>query len=365
MALRQSAFYPEKRERSPESSLLRSWPMFTVLHPVCCTFVELATDTVRSPFLRWLLFQFFFLGERFLDLLIVLAKKYPMVFRPRLGHFLANQGTNRVEGGRMDGRGDTQDPGRAAIAGNEGERTSVVEMRAVPAPAAPPPPPPLPPAPVATSLTRTAHNVDQPTTPYKYPPSQLANAPAPRYAPTTVIKAWDDGGDDERQARYACSDDDDGELLDGSPRVPQSLPAQQHQYIALATQDANSVYYHHPPQHGSTYKTTPAPTPYTTTTTTPHHRTQQHHYAAAGGLARSSPQTQYYIRTTAPAPVPRPPHHHQEYAQMVEIDVEDGEVPVERVSAGRKAYRSGMSSGGYDGKVVRYLQRRIGSRTEG
>ncbi|KAJ3163579.1 hypothetical protein HDU86_000162 [Geranomyces michiganensis] len=44
---------------------------------------DFATDNVPSPALRWLLFQFLFVGERFLDVLLVLARKYPAVFRPR------------------------------------------------------------------------------------------------------------------------------------------------------------------------------------------------------------------------------------------------------------------------------------------
>ncbi|KAJ3134826.1 hypothetical protein HDU90_004859 [Geranomyces variabilis] len=44
---------------------------------------DFATDNVPSPALRWLLFQFLFVGERFLDVLLVLARKYPAIFRPR------------------------------------------------------------------------------------------------------------------------------------------------------------------------------------------------------------------------------------------------------------------------------------------
>ncbi|KAJ3155539.1 hypothetical protein HDU89_006505 [Geranomyces variabilis] len=44
---------------------------------------DFATDNVPSPALRWLLFQFLFVGERFLDVLLVLVRKYPAVFRPR------------------------------------------------------------------------------------------------------------------------------------------------------------------------------------------------------------------------------------------------------------------------------------------
>ncbi|KAI8920288.1 hypothetical protein DFJ77DRAFT_236333 [Powellomyces hirtus] len=47
---------------------------------------EFATDSISSPALRWFIFQFLFMGERVLDVLLVLARKYPAVFRPRNGH---------------------------------------------------------------------------------------------------------------------------------------------------------------------------------------------------------------------------------------------------------------------------------------
>ncbi|TPX68531.1 hypothetical protein SpCBS45565_g03019 [Spizellomyces sp. 'palustris'] len=45
---------------------------------------EFATEHIGSPALRWLAMQFLFLGERVLDILLVLTRRYPTYFRPRI-----------------------------------------------------------------------------------------------------------------------------------------------------------------------------------------------------------------------------------------------------------------------------------------
>ncbi|KAI9090841.1 hypothetical protein DFS34DRAFT_653897 [Phlyctochytrium arcticum] len=45
---------------------------------------EFVLEHIQSAAVRWFLMQFLFLGERFLDLLLMLTRKYPAYFRPRL-----------------------------------------------------------------------------------------------------------------------------------------------------------------------------------------------------------------------------------------------------------------------------------------